>query len=729
MKLTLTAMILLAFTILTAQNKYTISGYIEDAQTGEMLINANVYDANTYQGSITNVYGFFSLTLPEGSVKLTVSYVGYQLYQQEILLTGNVNLSVKLEPNIQLEEVTVVGQSVIENVRSTQMSAVEVPMKEVRNLPVLLGEVDILKTIQLLPGVQSGNEGTSGIYVRGGAPDQNLILLDGVPVYNVNHLFGFFSVFNADAINNITLVKGGFPARYGGRLSSVLDIRMKEGNTKELKGTGSVGIISSKLSLEGPIIKDKTSFIVSGRRTYIDILMMPLVKALSDGVTAGYYFYDLNGKINHKFSEKSRLYLSAYFGRDKAYTKFGDKSIYMDEYYESKIKFNLGWGNFTSALRWNYVFNDKLFSNTTVTYSRYKFFTNFDWTENSKFENERTSSSWFYEYFSGIDDVAAKIDFDYYPNTDHAIKFGVNNTYHTFKPGVNVFEIEAGGLPSIDTTFGNRNIYGNETYAYIEDDFKIGSLFKTNIGLHFSTFNVNNTNYYSLQPRISARYMLSEKMSVKASYAEMTQFILLLSSSTIGLPTDLWLPTTDKIKPLESYQYAVGLSYALNNIWNISLEGYYKQMDNLIEYKEGETFFGAGKDWQKMVEVGSGNSYGAELFVQKNIGKLTGWVGYTLSWSNRKFENLNFGNEYPYHYDRRHDIAIVLTYQVDEEFDIGATWVYGTGNAVTLALEKYPSVNDINDGLTDYYDDYNTIEYYEERNGIEWLHIIGSISA
>lgn len=717
MKISLSIILVCICITIYGQNKFTISGYIEDAKTGEALINANVYDSKTYQGTITNVYGFFSLTLPEGEINLTISYVGYQIVEKKIELNKNQTLNLQLDPNIELEEVNVYGQSAIEKVRSTQMSTVEVPMKEVKNLPVLLGEVDILKTIQLLPGVQSGNEGTSGIYVRGGAPDQNLILLDGVPVYNVNHLFGFFSVFNADAINNISLVKGGFPARYGGRLSSVIDIRMKEGNMKEFKGTGSVGIISSKLSLEGPIIKDKTSFIVSGRRTYIDILMMPITKSLTEDVTAGYYFYDLNAKINHKFSDRSRLYLSAYNGRDKAYTKFSEDDTYMDEYYEYKIKFNLGWGNITSALRWNYLINDKLFSNTTITYSKYKFFTNFEYDESSNIDQEVTNSNWFYEYFSGIDDIAGKVDFDYFPNTNHAIKFGASNTYHTFRPGVNVFEVENDNAFDIDTTFGNKNIYGNEFCTYFEDDIRITPLLKANLGLHFSTFNVENKNYYSLQPRISARYMLNEKMSVKASYASMTQYILLLSSSTIGLPTDLWLPATKNVKPQKSEQVAVGTSYALNNIWNISLEGYYKNMKNLIEYKPGETFFGADKDWETMIDIGEGTSYGAEFFVQKNVGDLTGWFGYTLSWTNRKgFDEINDGKEYSYRYDRRHDIGIALTYKLSEKIDFSTAWVYGTGNAVTLGLEKYPSVIGIQNGAG-MFDDYYNIEYYEERNG------------
>ena len=700
------------------QNKYTISGFIQDKNTGEKLINANVYNGYTYIGSISNYYGFYSVTFPEGKVKLTISYVGYKVFEKEIDLHENVSIDIDLDPSIEIEEVKIYGTRNSDKVKSTQMSAIEVPMREVKNLPVLLGEVDILKTIQLLPGVQSGNEGTSGIYVRGGGPDQNLILLDGVPIYNVNHLFGFFSVFNADAINNIKLVKGGFPARYGGRLSSVLDIRMKEGNMKELQGTASIGLISSKLSLEGPIIKDKTSFIVSGRRTYIDILAQPLIKATSDGVNAGYYFYDLNAKINHKFSNKSRLFLSTYLGEDKVYTDFEEKSVYYDEYYKEEFDFNLGWGNAIAALRWNYLFNDKLFSNSTLTFSRYRFKEDISISEESKFENRVTKNSFYQNYFSGIDDWAGKIDFDYYPGQNHNIKFGINDTYHTFKPGVSVFKLSDSEYDEkIDTTFGNKDIYANEFYAYFEDDMKITNRLKANLGLHYSNFNVNDTWYHSLQPRIAMTFLINEKFSIKASYAEMAQNLHLLSNSTIGLPTDLWLPATDRIKPQLSQQYAIGTAYAFNDMWSFSFEAYYKNMENLIAYKEGSSFFDLNKDWQDLVETGTGNSYGGEIFIQKSKGNLTGWVGYTLSWTNRKFENLNFGKEFPYRYDRRHDISIVGVYKLNEKIDLSATWVYGTGNAVTLALEKYPSSFGINSLMNyDQISDYETIEYYEARN-------------
>ncbi|NQU80433.1 MAG: TonB-dependent receptor, partial [Bacteroidetes bacterium] len=357
--------IILNISFLSAQ-VHTISGFVEDARSGEKLINANIYDSKTLKGTISNIYGFYSLTLPEGEIELIYSFVGYTQVQKQINLTEDIIINISLEPSIELQEVTITDKSVQSKVRSTQMSKVEIPVKTIKNLPVLLGEVDIIKTIQLLPGVQSGSEGASGLYVRGGGPDQNLVLLDGVPVYNVNHLFGFFSVFNADAINTVSLTKGGFPARYGGRLSSVLDIRMKEGNTKEIKGEGSVGIISSKLAIEGPIIKDKTSFIVSGRRTYIDILSYPVQYFIAksediDKLRAGYYFYDLNAKINHKFSDKSRLYLSSYMGNDKVYTVIKDISYDFKE----ENKFKLRWGNITSALRWNYIINNKLFSNTT----------------------------------------------------------------------------------------------------------------------------------------------------------------------------------------------------------------------------------------------------------------------------------------------------------------------------------------------------------------------------
>lgn len=702
---------------LVHSQKYTISGYVEDAKSGEKLISAGVFDANSMKGVISNIYGFYSLTLPAGKIRFTVSYIGYQDYVKEIDLNQDQVIIIKLNPSITLSEVEITDSKSVEKVESSQISAIEIPIQSIKKLPVLLGEIDIMKSVQLMPGVQSGNEGTSGLYVRGGGPDQNLILLDGVPVYNADHLFGFFSVFNADAISSVNLIKGGFPARYGGRLSSVLDIRMKEGNNKEFSGEASVGLISSKISLEGPIFKEKTSYIISARRTYIDVLSQPIIRAAAQGekVNAGYYFYDLNGKINHKFSDKSKLYLSSYMGNDKAYSSYSYEYIENESEYAYKDKADLAWGNITTALRWNYQLNKKLFSNTTLTFSRFRFHIGEKMEEKITDKDGHTDEiDYNFKYLSGIQDWGCRADFDYFPSPSHSIKFGVNEIYHTFRPGVMAAKYSsAADNTNIDTTFGNSNIYANEIQLYIEDDIKIGGNLKANMGLHYSGFFVKEKYYQSAQPRISTRYMFSENFSLKAAYSKMSQYIHLLTNTSIGLPTDLWVPVTDSIKPMNSDQVAVGGVYAINNNMDLSIEGFYKTMDNLIEYKEGASFFDTGSsDWQQKVEIGKGWSYGMEVLLQKHMGKTSGWIGYTLSWSKRKFENISFGEVFPYKYDRRHDISVVVNHQINDNIDVGFTWVFGTGNAITLGLEKYPSFFDVTDIMM--YSE--PIEYFEHRN-------------
>ncbi|MFH0761755.1 MAG: TonB-dependent receptor [Bacteroidota bacterium] len=703
--------LLLAMSFLTGfSQRFTISGVIEDKVTGEKLISCNVYDAATLKGTVSNPFGFYSMTLPAGLVKMTFSYVGYESVAMEIALRRDTVINMNLNPVINLNEVVISAEKTKSAVQSTQMSMTELNARTIKGLPVMFGEVDVLKALQLLPGVKGGNEGTSGIYVRGGGPDQNLILLDGVPVYNANHLFGFFSVFNPDAIQSVKMITGGFPARYGGRLSSVLDIRMKDGNNKKFAVEGSVGLISSKLTVEGPIIKDKTSFIVSGRRTYIDVLAQPLIRWQTredyENFSAGYYFYDLNAKINHKFSDKSRLFLSAYSGKDKAYMNTDEKG----DQYRWKDEAGLGWGNLTAALRWNYVITPKLFSNTTITYSRYNFLTSL---LDRREENNELTSEYYFGYDSGIVDWAGKIDFDYLPDPNHSIRFGYNYIYHTFKPGVTVFQMNEAEFPfPIDTVFGNKNIYAHEWSLFAEDDWTVTPRLKANIGLHFSGFKVKDSTYTSLQPRLSARYLVNEKISIKAAYTHMTQYIHLLTNSTIGLPTDLWLPSTDTIKPQKAIQYAFGVIYEPGEGIEISVEGYYKTMDNLIEYKEGASFFSLEDDWQDKIEMGEGRAYGVEILARKQFGKTSGWIGYTLSWSERRFENISFGEWFPYKYDRRHDVSIVLNQQIKDNIDIGVTWVFGTGNAVTLPLEKYAS-------LESYWYDYryfSGIEYFQNRN-------------
>lgn len=707
-------LLLLSFS--TFAQTITIRGYVTDRATGERLINANVYVPSKTLGTITNSFGFYSISIPKGQYSFTSSFVGYQPKTIDIKLNKDTIIDFKLASSTDLEEVTISGQKGNSKLTSTQMSKVDVPIEMIRNLPAFLGEADVIKTIQLLPGVQSGTEGTSGLYVRGGGPDQNLILLDDVPVYNAEHLFGFFSVFNPDAIKSVSFYKGGFPARFGGRLSSVLDIRMKDGNDQELHGNFSVGLISSKFNLEGPLIKGKTTFNISARRTYADLLGRPIIKKASNGTDiGGYFFHDYNLKLSHKFSDRSRLYLSAYTGLDKAYYRSDSKDTRNNEQIQEKTKFDLGWGNVTTALRWNYLFSNKLFVNTTLTYSNYLFKVKEN-TTNKNLTTGVKNNEFGLDYRSGIVDYAAKMDFDYFPNPSHRVKFGGSINSHTFKPGILAF-MENGQENSakIDTAFGNPDIHAQEFYAYLEDNIELGPKLSVNFGLHSSGFLVDGKFYPSIQPRISLRYLVSNRLSLKAAYSKMSQNIHLLSSSTINLPTDLWLPTTKRIKPQISHQFALGGIYQVKPGIDFSIEGFYKSMDNLLEYKEGASFVGATTGWEDKVEMGKGWSYGAEFLLQKTTGKTTGWIGYTWSKAERQFDNLNFGEKFYARYDRRHDVSVVLNHRFSDRFDLGLTWVYGTGNAVTLPTQIASAAN-ISTISTMGYPYQTNYEYFGQRN-------------
>lgn len=688
MRLILLWLVLLVGCPVIAQKKFTISGYIEDAKSGEKLIAANVLDLKSGQGTITNTYGFFSLTLPSDSVVLNLSYVGYATRQSAFFLDKDVQLNLSIEPEIQLQEIEIVATKVERIQEKVQMSQATIPIEQIKRIPALLGEVDVLKVLQLLPGVQSGGEGQNGLYVRGGSPDQNLILLDGVPVYNVSHLLGFFSVFNADAIKNVTLTKGGFPARYGGRLSSVIDISMKEGNMKEFHGEGSIGLITTKLTFEGPIIKDKTSFLISARRTYIDALAAPLIKASlraegSEG-SVKLNFYDLNVKINHKINDKHRLYLSSYSGRDVFGVKIKDN--YDNGNYDI-LDNDLGWGNLTTAFRWNWQINPKLFANTTLTYTQFKFNLSggFESKYNNKIESTRA------RYQSGINDIGAKFDLDFIPSPRHYVRAGISYVNHTYNPGALVVKANFEDL-TIDTLLGSQKAFSNEVTAYVEDEWQLGSL-KANVGLHFAGFFVNqggNTFYPSVQPRVGLNYLLNKNWSLKASFATMTQFINLLTNEALSLPTDLWVPSTKKIKPQESWQAAIGTATTLWNDYEFSVEAYYKKMTNVLSYKEGASFLSTqGTDWQDKVTQGNGTAYGSEFFLQKKTGKTTGWIGYTLSWNFRQFDDINGGRQFPFKYDRRHDASLVINHQFTKKFAVNMAWVYGTGNAISLPEYVY----------------------------------------
>tara|TARA_B100001250_G_scaffold414555_1_gene453841 strand:- start:5908 stop:8274 length:2367 start_codon:yes stop_codon:yes gene_type:complete len=691
MRYFLSITILVLFNNIYAQN-YTISGYITDESNGESIFSANIIVDSLRLGTTSNNFGFYSLTLPKGEHKISYSYIGYSSKEIEINLQSDIVKNIEFIDSVsELSEIKVYAQKNI--VETTETSVIDLPIKQVFKIPALLGEIDVLKAIQLLPGVQS-SEGTSGFYVRGGGPDQNLILLDGVPVYNAAHLGGLFSIFNPDAIKNIRLTKGGFPARFGGRLSSVLEIDMKEGNMKKLKSDITIGLISSKMTIEGPIIKDKTSFIVSARRTYADLLVKPFVP---ENTNLSMYFYDLNMKINHKISSQDRIFLSSYIGRDQ----FGVDYTEGDRDYSDELEFGLGYGNITSTLRWNHLFNNKLFSNTTFTYSRYAFDTDFG--INSITNNENYNIG--FGYISGIEDYAGRIDFDYSPSPIHNVKFGFSYTNHHFFPGETSLSLNFSTSDSIenfslDTLLNfSENINAQEMFLYIEDNVKITDRLKANVGMHCGYYSLDGM---SIQPRFSARYLLNENSSLKLSYADMKQNIHLLSNSSVGFPSDLWLPAIDSVPSQSSRQIAASINTVLegfdilhpflnkNSKFEFSVEAYYKTMSNLITYKAGYSNLESTESWENSIETGGeGESYGLELFLQKKTGRTTGWVGYTLSWTNRRFDNINFGEWYPYKYDRRHDISIVFSHKINDKWDISTTWTYGTGNAITFPQAMY----------------------------------------
>jgi len=686
--------------------KRTISGYVMDAASKETLIGATVYDKNSGKGCATNTYGFYTLTLNQGQVDLQISYVGYAQQNKTLELKENLSLNFMLETNTTLDEVVVEGTRATVSARSPQMSVVELPVQQIKSIPTLFGETDVLKALQLLPGVQNGSEGSAGMYVRGGGPDENLLLLDGVPVYNVNHMLGLFSVFNPDALKNVTLYKSSFPAHFGGRLSSVVDVRMKEGDMQQYHGNVSLGLISSKISLEGPIVKDKLSFILSYRRTYGDLLIKPalwIAQWTNPNIgrfNVGYHFYDFNGKLNWKISDKDRLYLSFYSGDDviKFGVKYKDYEV-DDIQYTSYMGLNWKWGNKVAVLRWNHVLSQKLFMDASVNYTQYRHKLGMDIEQEYIYPGDMAAKNAFnMSYNSGINDWTAKVDFDYTPLPNHEIRFGGNYTYHQFRPEVQSMKIVAGNMMDIDTVMGSSNVYAHETALYAEDNMTFGDIFRINAGLHYSTFTVEGKTYQSLQPRLSTSIMLASNFSLKAGYAYMTQYVHLLSNSSLSLPTDLWVPVTKNILPMNAHQWSMGVFWELPRLFDVSVEGYYKTMDNLLEYKDGASFFGSSENWESKVCMGRGWAYGVEVLVQRSFGKTTGWIGYTWAHSNRLFDRegqmINNGNVFPAKYDRRHDLSITVQHKFNEKFDLSGTWVFSSGNCGTLGTQVYEGLPD-----------------------------------
>ncbi|MCB0402388.1 MAG: carboxypeptidase-like regulatory domain-containing protein [Flavobacteriales bacterium] len=667
-----------------SQEKHTISGVLKDAADGEALIGATIYVDEIKSGTVSNIYGFYSLTLPEGKYTFTISYIGYTSVIKTIDVTEDMKLNLELEnSSVAIETFEVTAEKEQKNVEETEMSTVTLKMEKVKKIPALFGEVDVLKTIQLLPGVQSGGEGTTGFFVRGGSSDQNLILLDEAPVYNPSHFLGFFSVFNQDAIKDLQIYKGGIPARYGGRLSSLLDIHMKEGNSKQMSVSGGLGLIASRLTLEGPIQKDKSSFIISARRTYADLfLKLSSDTALRENQL---YFYDLNAKVNYQINENNKLYLSGYFGRDVF--RFGDE-------------FGMHWGNATGTLRWNHLFTNKLFSNFTLIYS------NFDYNLGVP---EGTEA---FEWTSRIIDKSVKADFTYYANPKNTLRFGVNSIHHTFKPGK---------VKSLDQSIFNDFIlpdkYALEHAAYISNEQDLSKRLRVHYGLRASLFQnvgvdtsyvfdtsnpdvyqvqdtVTNSggifnSYFNLEPRLSIRYMLNENASLKATYNRMTQYLHQANNSTSSSPLSVWFSSSLLVEPQLADQVALG--YFRNfkeNTFETSLEVYYKKMYNTIDFRDHAELL-LNKYLEGELRFGDSYSYGAEVLLKKQKGQFTGWVGYTYSQTKREIPEINNGKAYFAPYDRTHDISVVASYDLNERVNISSNWVFATGQAITVPTGRF----------------------------------------
>jgi hypothetical protein len=705
----LTLLLVLQISFLSAQetkpreNKVTISGYIKDAINGETLIGANLYiDAAEILGTTTNIYGFYSLSLDTGKYRIVSSYVGYQNWAMELDLKEDVRINIALQPDDNsLEEIEISTERKDNNVEGTQMGTIELTTETIKNIPALFGEVDVLKAIQLLPGVQAAGEGNTGFYVRGGGSDQNMVLLDDALVYNTGHLFGFFSIFNSDAIKNTTLVKGGMPAEYGGRLSSVVDVTMKEGNMKRYEVEGGIGLISSRVTFQGPFKKDVSSFLVSFRRTYAFDIAQPALNR-TDFAGTNYNFYDLNLKANYIFNDKNRLYLSGYFGRD----------VFVYNSVPRNTNIRIPWGNATSTLRWNHLFNDKLFMNTTFIFNNYKF------------DFRAKTEDFVFSVNSGVRDFNLKFDLDYFWNSKNTLKFGYHYTFHTYSPN----SVQA----TLDDTELETNLqdkHGHEMGLYVQDEMEVSKRVKLNMGLRLALYQATGPfteiiptepgmadtiryrtlqpikTYINPEPRISMRIGIDETSSLKAGITLNHQYAHLVSTSNSTLPTDVWVPSSKNVKPQRALQYALGyFKNFKDNMFEASVEVYYKHLWNQIEFNESYTAE-FNVELEEDFVFGRGQSYGAEFFFKKRLGDLSGWVGYTFSKTDRIFEELNEGKRYPAKFDRTHDVSINLSYEINDVISLGGTWVYATGNAFTIATEVYFIGNALVTG-------------YGDRNGI-----------
>jgi hypothetical protein len=685
-KITIFCIYMLSSIVALAQDNYTVSGYLKDVKNGEVLIGATVMVSELKTGTTANSYGFYSLSLPKGEYTIVISYLGYKTITRKVSLIQNINLTVELEDDAQeLKEVEITAEQPDAQVKKVEMSVNKLDIKDIKKIPAFMGEVDVIRSIQLLPGVTTVGEGASGFNVRGGGVDQNLILLDEAPVFNSSHLFGFFSVFNPDAVKDVKLIKGGIPAEYGGRISSILDVRMKDGNSKKLEVNGGVGLIFSRLSIEAPINKGKGSFIVAGRRSYIDVLAKPFLKG--DLKKAKFNFYDLTAKANYTLNDKNRLFLSGYLGRDV----FG-----------AGFKFN--WGNATATLRWNHIFGSKLFLNTSLIYSNYDYMLAFGVGE----EDES------FEWKSRIITYSIKPEFSYFANTNNTVKFGVQSSYYNFVPGSAVAESRG-----ITANISVPDKYALESAAYISNEQKIGTRLLLQYGLRFSTYQYlgkgfqyfyNDTTpgirksldrmetvgqneviktYSNIEPRLSAKIDVAVRSSIKASYARGTQYLHLISNTTASTPLDIWTPSTNNIKPQIADQFALGYfqNFGNNSMYEFSVEVYYKQMQNQIDYINDANLL-LNEYLEADLLSGKGRAYGSEFFLKKAKGKFNGWVSYTLGRTERQVTGVNFDKWFPNRFDRLHNVNVVGSYDLTERWSLSANWVLATGTPATFPTNR-----------------------------------------
>ena len=692
--LTIQILFLFALSATFGQGNATISGYINEESSGEPIIGGQVFVPGLQKGASSNEFGFYSLTLPKGTYEIVYRGGGFPNDTININLVNDTIINTELSEAIQIDGVEINAKK-SDNVNSTKIGQIELDINLIKKLPAFLGEVDIIKTIQLLPGVSSVSEGGQGFYVRGGGPDQNLVLLDNAQVYNASHLFGFFSVFNSDAIKSVNLIKGSMPASYGGRLSSVLEVNMNEGNNKKFKVTGGLGLISSRLTFEGPIVKDKGSFIVSARRTYIDVFMKAFVKKSSSFYGSSYFFYDLNAKLNYRLGPKDKIYLSGYYGKDLF--NFGNK--------EEDFSVKMPWGNGIAAFRWNHQFNSKLFMNTTATLTDYLF----------SFGSGQDQFK--FELKSGIRDYGGKVELSYFPNTRHSIKIGADYLYHIFTPT----SVSASQDDVVFDTGLAQKLFSHESGVYVQDEVDITSWLRVNAGIRVSMYQFTGPftryyksfsgytdstktyrkgeiiqSYYGFEPRISARFLLKDKSSIKAGFTYNNQYVHLASLSAVSLPTDIWYPSTDKARPQKGWQASLGYFRNFNNNkWETSVEVYYKKMMNIIEFKQGALpSDNVNDNTDNLLVYGIGWSYGAEFFIKRTFGKLTGWIGYTLARSDRYFQDIQ-DTKFPAKYDRRHDLTLVGTYELNKRWTFGFSFIYASGNTLTLPNSWYFNNQDL----------------------------------